>query len=277
MILVPVLAPLALAAGIDPLQFAIVVLLNLTIGMITPPVGALLFVTSIVSGVTMGKMARELLPMLGALLVVLLLLTLVPACQHLAAARVRLHPLSSPLTFCPPSASKGSIPMKLSHLIYAVAAAACVATPLAHAQKTLKYAHFQPAKRRPAQARRRPGVQGARREGDQRIDQGRDLPRQASSARTSRSMEGLSSARSSWRVAARRRDRQRLQADQRASACRSCTRATRMRARVLRRRVRATPSPTTWRRRPASACWRSPTTAFATSRTACGRSRRRPT
>jgi len=79
MILVPVLAPLALAAGIDPLQFAIVVLLNLTIGMITPPVGALLFVTSIVSGVTMGKMARELLPMLGAQLVVLLLLTLVPA------------------------------------------------------------------------------------------------------------------------------------------------------------------------------------------------------
>ena len=36
--------------------------------------------------------------------------------------------------------------MKLSHLIYAVAAAACVATPPAHAQKTLKYAHFQPAK-----------------------------------------------------------------------------------------------------------------------------------
>ncbi|MBL8347291.1 MAG: TRAP transporter large permease [Rubrivivax sp.] len=81
MILVPVLAPLALAAGIDPLQFAIVVLVNLTMGMITPPVGALLFVTSIVSGVTMGKMTRELLPMLGAQLVVLLLLTLVPACS----------------------------------------------------------------------------------------------------------------------------------------------------------------------------------------------------
>jgi tripartite ATP-independent transporter DctM subunit len=79
MILVPVLAPLALGAGVEPLQFAIVVLVNLTLGMITPPVGALLFVTSIVSGVTMGKMARELLPMLGAQLVVLLLLTLVPA------------------------------------------------------------------------------------------------------------------------------------------------------------------------------------------------------
>lgn len=78
MILVPVLAPLALGAGVDPLQFAIVVLVNLTLGMITPPVGALLFVTTIVSGVSMRKMTRELLPMLGAQLLVLLLLTLVP-------------------------------------------------------------------------------------------------------------------------------------------------------------------------------------------------------
>jgi TRAP-type transport system large permease protein len=78
MIFVPVLAPMALSLGIDPLQFAIVVIVNLTLGMITPPVGALLFVTTIVSGVTMGKLSRELLPMLGAQLVVLLLLTLVP-------------------------------------------------------------------------------------------------------------------------------------------------------------------------------------------------------
>ena len=78
MILVPILAPLALAAGIDPLHFAIVVILNLTLGMITPPVGALLFITSIVSGVSMGKMTRELMPMFGAQLVVLLLLTLIP-------------------------------------------------------------------------------------------------------------------------------------------------------------------------------------------------------
>jgi tripartite ATP-independent transporter DctM subunit len=78
MILVPILAPLALAAGIHPLHFAIVVILNLTLGMITPPVGALLFITSIVSGVSVGKMTRELAPMFGAQLVVLLLLTLVP-------------------------------------------------------------------------------------------------------------------------------------------------------------------------------------------------------
>ena len=78
MIFVPILAPLALAAGVHPLHFAMVVILNLTLGMITPPVGALLFVTSIVSGVPVGKMTRELVPMFGAQLLVLLMLTLFP-------------------------------------------------------------------------------------------------------------------------------------------------------------------------------------------------------
>ena len=79
MIMVPILAPLADAAGLDPLHFAIVVIVNLTLGMITPPVGGLLFVTSIVSGVRMGPMVREARPMLLALIVVLGLLTYVPA------------------------------------------------------------------------------------------------------------------------------------------------------------------------------------------------------
>jgi tripartite ATP-independent transporter DctM subunit len=79
MIFVPILAPLALAVGIHPLHFAMVVILNLTLGLITPPVGALLFVTSIVSGVPVGRMTRELVPMFGAQLFVLLMLTLFPA------------------------------------------------------------------------------------------------------------------------------------------------------------------------------------------------------
>ena len=44
MILVPILAPIAFALGIDPVHFAIVVIVNLTIGLITPPVGSLPFV-----------------------------------------------------------------------------------------------------------------------------------------------------------------------------------------------------------------------------------------
>jgi tripartite ATP-independent transporter DctM subunit len=79
MIMVPILTPLADAAGLNPLHFAIVVIVNLTLGMITPPVGGVLFVTSIVSGVPMGPMVREGKPMLIALLIVLALLTYVPA------------------------------------------------------------------------------------------------------------------------------------------------------------------------------------------------------
>lgn len=79
MIMVPILGPLADAAGLQPLHFAIVVIVNLTLGMITPPVGGLLFVTTIVSGVRMGEMVREARPMLLALVIVLLLLTFIPS------------------------------------------------------------------------------------------------------------------------------------------------------------------------------------------------------
>lgn len=79
MIMVPILGPLADAAGLNPLHFAIVVIVNLTLGMVTPPVGGLLFVTSAVSGVRMGPMVREMVPMLVALFTVLMLLTFVPA------------------------------------------------------------------------------------------------------------------------------------------------------------------------------------------------------
>ncbi|MDX6749651.1 TRAP transporter large permease [Geminicoccaceae bacterium 1502E] len=77
-ILVPILAPLAQMAGIHPLHFAMVVVLNLTIGMITPPVGAVLFVTTVVSRVPMGALIRAIMPMLMAEMVVFLLIVLFP-------------------------------------------------------------------------------------------------------------------------------------------------------------------------------------------------------
>ena len=79
MVLVPILAPVAAKVGIDPTHFAMVVIFNLTLGMITPPVGGLLFVTSNVSRVPMSALTRELVPFLYAHGVVLLLLTFVPA------------------------------------------------------------------------------------------------------------------------------------------------------------------------------------------------------
>jgi tripartite ATP-independent transporter DctM subunit len=79
MVLVPILAPVAVKLGVDPVHFAMVVIYNLTLGMITPPVGGLLFVTSNVSRVPMSDLTRELKPFLWAHGVVLLVLTFVPA------------------------------------------------------------------------------------------------------------------------------------------------------------------------------------------------------
>ncbi len=81
-ILVPILAPVATAAGIDPLQFAMVVILNLTIGMITPPVGGVLFVISIVTRMPMGAIVRAIWPFLAAHLVVLAALILFPGLSN---------------------------------------------------------------------------------------------------------------------------------------------------------------------------------------------------
>jgi C4-dicarboxylate transporter, DctM subunit len=77
-VLVPILAPIAHALGIDDLQFGIIVIVNLTMGMITPPVGGLLFVTSIVAKVPLARLVRELWPFLWAQLAALALLSLVP-------------------------------------------------------------------------------------------------------------------------------------------------------------------------------------------------------
>jgi C4-dicarboxylate transporter DctM subunit len=77
-VLVPILAPIAHALGINDLQFGILVIVNLTMGMITPPVGGLLFVTSIVAKVPLQRLTRELWPFLVAQLGVLVLLSLVP-------------------------------------------------------------------------------------------------------------------------------------------------------------------------------------------------------
>lgn len=81
MILVPILAPMAAALGIDPLHFAIIVIVNLTLGMITPPVGGLLFVVSIVSKTPLPAVVRELWPMMWAEFGILAILTVFPACS----------------------------------------------------------------------------------------------------------------------------------------------------------------------------------------------------
>ena len=78
-ILVPVLTPLILYVGIDPLHFGIIMVFNLMIGLLTPPFGMVLFVLNKVSGVPIEKIVKATLPFLIPLLAVLLLITFFPS------------------------------------------------------------------------------------------------------------------------------------------------------------------------------------------------------
>jgi tripartite ATP-independent transporter DctM subunit len=74
----PVIVPALSAAGIDPVHFGIVMLVNMMIGLLTPPVGLALFVVSGIAKVPFAEVARAVLPYVGALLIVLALITFVP-------------------------------------------------------------------------------------------------------------------------------------------------------------------------------------------------------
>lgn len=75
----PILLPIATEIGMDPIHFGVVMILNLGIGLITPPVGGTLFVGSAVSGVPIERLTKTLLPFLGVMVIVLLIITYIPA------------------------------------------------------------------------------------------------------------------------------------------------------------------------------------------------------
>ncbi|MGE0723224.1 MAG: TRAP transporter large permease [Alphaproteobacteria bacterium] len=78
-VLVPILAPIAVQLGIDPIHFAMVVVLNLMIGLLTPPMGLCLFVVDGIAKVGVARLMRQIWPMLVAEIAVLALVTFVPA------------------------------------------------------------------------------------------------------------------------------------------------------------------------------------------------------
>lgn len=78
-ILAPILVPVAIQLGIDPVFFGVIVVCNLAIGCLTPPVGVDLFVASTISGVSMARLSRAIVPFLVVLIVDLVVLTYVPA------------------------------------------------------------------------------------------------------------------------------------------------------------------------------------------------------
>ena len=77
-ILVPILMPVIASFGIDPLHFGIVCILNITIGMLTPPVGMVLFALSNVSSLSFERITKAMLPLLAVNFIALLIVTYCP-------------------------------------------------------------------------------------------------------------------------------------------------------------------------------------------------------
>jgi C4-dicarboxylate transporter, DctM subunit len=78
LILAPILFPIAMRLGVDPVHLGIIMVVNMEIGMVTPPVGLNLFVTSGITGMSVMQVVRAALPWLSVLLVFLVIVTYVP-------------------------------------------------------------------------------------------------------------------------------------------------------------------------------------------------------
>jgi len=78
LILFPILLKVALAVGVDPIHFSVIALLNLMIGLTTPPLGVCLFVAAGIGKVSIGEVSRAGFPFLVVSLIVLTLVTLLP-------------------------------------------------------------------------------------------------------------------------------------------------------------------------------------------------------
>ena len=79
LILGPVLGPTFVALGVDPLHFAIIMCVNVTVGLATPPMGLVLFVAAGLSNEPVEKIAWEMLPFLAIEVIVIFLITFVEA------------------------------------------------------------------------------------------------------------------------------------------------------------------------------------------------------
>lgn len=79
LIMTPILLPVVTLLGVDPVHFGMIMMVNLGIGLLTPPVGGVLFVGAAIAKLPIETVTKALLPFFGALLVVLALVTYVPA------------------------------------------------------------------------------------------------------------------------------------------------------------------------------------------------------
>ena len=79
LILTPILLPIIEAIGMNPVQFGVIMVVNLAIGFVTPPIGVNLFVASSLTGVPVMDIAKKSMAMIGLFLIALLLITFIPA------------------------------------------------------------------------------------------------------------------------------------------------------------------------------------------------------
>ena len=79
LILTPILLPIVQAIGMNPIQFGVIMVVNLAIGFVTPPIGVNLFVASSLTDVPVMQIAKKALPMIAFFLAALLLITFIPA------------------------------------------------------------------------------------------------------------------------------------------------------------------------------------------------------
>ncbi|WP_029918179.1 TRAP transporter large permease [Pelobacter seleniigenes] len=78
LVLVPILHPIAVSMGVDPTHFGILVVFNLMIGLITPPMGLCLFVADSIANVGLGRLTRQILPLFLVELIALIIITFIP-------------------------------------------------------------------------------------------------------------------------------------------------------------------------------------------------------
>lgn len=79
LILTPILLPIVTAVGVNPMQFGIIMVVNLAIGFVTPPVGVNLYVASTLTGIPPMSIAKKAMPAIGVFFIALLLITFIPA------------------------------------------------------------------------------------------------------------------------------------------------------------------------------------------------------
>ncbi|MDW7675237.1 MAG: TRAP transporter large permease [Bacillota bacterium] len=78
LIMTPILLPIVTSVGVDPVHFGVIMILNLGVGLITPPVGSTLFIGSAIAGIKIEKLAKAMIPFYLVLVLTLLVVTYVP-------------------------------------------------------------------------------------------------------------------------------------------------------------------------------------------------------